>query len=49
MSEPLQILVPLINPNEPEALLAELRVREGDKVTAGQVLASLKRPNQHTS
>jgi sugar O-acyltransferase (sialic acid O-acetyltransferase NeuD family) len=42
MSEPLQILVPLINPNEPEALLAELRVREGDRVTAGQVLASFE-------
>ena len=42
MSEPLHVLVPLINPNEAEALLVELRVSEGDKVTAGQVLASFE-------
>ena len=42
MSEPLQVLVPLINPNEPEALLAELRVKEGDRVAKGQVLASFE-------
>ncbi len=42
MNEPLQVLVPLINPNEPESLLAELRVRDGDKVIKGQVLASFE-------
>lgn len=42
MSDPLQVLVPLINPNEPESLLAELRVSEGDKVQKGQVLASFE-------
>ena len=34
-----QVLVPLVNPNEPESLLAELLVREGQKVVKGQVLA----------
>ena len=33
------VLVPLINPNEPESLLAELPIREGERVTRGQVLA----------
>ncbi len=42
MNEPLQVLVPLINPNEPESILADLRVRDGDKVIKGQVLASFE-------
>jgi sugar O-acyltransferase (sialic acid O-acetyltransferase NeuD family) len=33
------ITIPLINPNEPEALLAALEVVEGDRVEPGQVLA----------
>jgi len=35
----LAVLVPLINPNEPESLLVELPIREGEKVSKGQVLA----------
>lgn len=42
MNEPMQILVPLINPNEPESLLADLRVKEGDRVEKGQALASFE-------
>lgn len=42
MIEPLQVLVPLVNPNEPESLLADLRVKEGDKVVKGQQLASFE-------
>lgn len=37
--KPFAVLVPLINPNEPESLLAELPIREGVKVSKGQVLA----------
>lgn len=36
------VTVPLINPNEPESLLADLMVKEGDKVLKGQVLASFE-------
>ncbi len=42
MNEPLQVLVPLINPNEPESLLAELKISEGDSVEKGQALASFE-------
>lgn len=42
MNEPLQVLVPLINPNEPESLLAALLVKEGDRVEKGQLLASFE-------
>lgn len=38
----LAVLVPLINPNEPESLLAELPIREGLKVNKNQVLASFE-------
>ena len=41
--EPLiPIRIPLINPNETEALLVSLEVKEGDKVEAGQVLALIE-------
>ena len=36
------IKIPLINPNEPEALLASLEVSEGDPVEKGQVLAVIE-------
>jgi len=39
---PITVLVPLINPNEPESLLAELSVSEGVMVRKGQVLASFE-------
>ncbi len=42
MNDPMQVLIPLINPNEPESLLADLRVRDGEKVVKGQVLASFE-------
>jgi acetyltransferase EpsM len=37
-----EIRVPLINPNEPESLLADLLVAEGELVKPGQVLASFE-------
>ena len=36
------IKIPLLNPNEPEALLSDLPVAEGTAVTAGQVLAVIE-------
>ncbi len=40
--KPVVVIVPLINPNEPESILADLLVNEGDKVLKGQVLASFE-------
>lgn len=37
-----EILIPLLNPNEPEALLAALHVREGQHVQAGDPLCTLE-------
>lgn len=42
MNELFPVLVPLVNPNETESLLAELKVREGQRVSAGDVLASFE-------
>lgn len=39
---PIPVTIPLINPNEPEALLAALHVKEGSRVEAGQILAALE-------
>ena len=36
------ILMPLINPNEPEALLASLHVEEGQLVSQDDLLATLE-------
>ena len=36
------VTIPLINPNEPEALLAELTVEEGQQVQKGQTLCTLE-------
>lgn len=36
------VLVPLVNPNELDALLAEVFVKEGDRVSSGQPLASFE-------
>ncbi len=38
-SEPFQVLIPLVNPNERESLVSELRVINGQKVHKGDVLA----------
>jgi len=39
MNDLLQVLVPLVNPNEPESLLVDLSVTEGQKVAKGQIMA----------
>jgi sugar O-acyltransferase (sialic acid O-acetyltransferase NeuD family) len=36
------VLIPLINPNEPEAILASLQVREGQHVSTGDNLCTLE-------
>lgn len=42
MEEALRVLVPLINPNEPEALLAAIHVHNGQAVKAGDPLFTLE-------
>jgi sugar O-acyltransferase (sialic acid O-acetyltransferase NeuD family) len=42
MAEATPITIPLLNPNEPEALLAGVHVKEGQKVKAGDVLCTLE-------
>lgn len=42
MPEPVEVLVPLINPNEPEAKVATVHVVEGQRVAAGEVLFTLE-------
>jgi len=42
MSELFPVLIPLVNPNETESLLAELKVHEGQQVSTGEVLASFE-------
>ncbi|MFP3852903.1 MAG: NeuD/PglB/VioB family sugar acetyltransferase [Anaerolineales bacterium] len=42
MKDPLPIAAPLLNPNEPESVVAELMVQEGDQVQAGDGLAVLE-------
>jgi len=42
MAEALSVVVPLINPNEPEARLAGLHVIEGQQVEKGDVLCTLE-------
>ncbi len=36
------VTIPLLNPNEPEALLAALHVKEGQQVAAGELLATIE-------
>jgi sugar O-acyltransferase (sialic acid O-acetyltransferase NeuD family) len=36
------VTIPLLNPNEPEALLAALHVKEGQHVSAGDLLATIE-------
>jgi acetyltransferase EpsM len=38
----LPVIIPLINPNEPEAVIADLLVREGQQVAEGDLLCSLE-------
>ncbi len=42
MTTPFQVLIPLLNPNEPEALLAGLSITEGQEVKAGDLLCTLE-------
>jgi acetyltransferase EpsM len=42
MPDSVQVLVPLLNPNEPEATLAALHVAEGQRVSRGQALCLLE-------
>jgi acetyltransferase EpsM len=42
MPDPAPVLIPLLNPNEPEARLASLAVNEGQWVTAGELLCILE-------
>jgi acetyltransferase EpsM len=42
MSEPTPVLIPLINPNEPEAQVAAVLVKEGQAVSRGEVLCTLE-------
>ena len=39
---PVPIIIPLINPNEPEALLASLDVCDGQKIEAGDFICTLE-------
>jgi len=42
MTDPFAILIPLLNPNEPEAVLAALHVTEGQQVLPGDLLCTLE-------
>ncbi len=42
MNEPLAVTIPLINPNEPEALLVDISVQEGQKVQPGEILCIIE-------
>ncbi len=42
MSAPVPVLVPLVNPNETESILADLKVHEGQKVGKGDVIAEFE-------
>ncbi len=42
MSEPILVDIPLLNPNEPEAQLADLQVANGQKVSKGDLLCTLE-------
>ena len=42
MSDPFEVLVPLLNPNEPEARVAALSVIQGQHVEVGDILCTLE-------
>ncbi len=42
MPDVTEVLIPLLNPNEPEAVLAALHVQEGQAVRAGEALCTLE-------
>ncbi|MBM3145910.1 MAG: hypothetical protein FJ010_13275 [Chloroflexi bacterium] len=42
LTDPIAIVIPLLNPNEPEALLAALHVEEGQQVAAEDAICTLE-------
>jgi sugar O-acyltransferase (sialic acid O-acetyltransferase NeuD family) len=42
MPEPISVLIPLLNPNEPEAQIAAILVKEGQIVSQGDILCTLE-------
>jgi sugar O-acyltransferase (sialic acid O-acetyltransferase NeuD family) len=42
MTQAIPVYIPLLNPNEPEALLAGLHIHNGQKVNAGELLCTLE-------
>lgn len=42
MTEAIAVAIPLLNPNEPEAVITDLPVVPGDEVAAGDVLATIE-------
>ena len=42
MKDPIPVLIPLLNPNEPEALLVSLAIQEGQHVIRGELLGTLE-------
>jgi acetyltransferase EpsM len=48
MPEPVAVTIPLLNPNEPEAMLSSLAVAEGDPVGAGDLLATVETTKSST-
>jgi sugar O-acyltransferase (sialic acid O-acetyltransferase NeuD family) len=42
MSDATQVIIPLINPNEPQALVIELHILEGQHVSPGDLLCTLE-------
>lgn len=48
MPEPMAVTIPLLNPNEPEAMLSSLAVAEGEAVAAGDALATVETTKSST-
>jgi len=42
MSDAIPVIIPLLNPNEPEALLAELHIQSGQSIATGDKLCTLE-------
>jgi sugar O-acyltransferase (sialic acid O-acetyltransferase NeuD family) len=42
MAEPFAVEVPLVNPNEPEAMVVDIAVADGEQISEGDVLCSLE-------
>jgi sugar O-acyltransferase (sialic acid O-acetyltransferase NeuD family) len=42
MPDPSPVLIPLINPNEPEAVLAAVHIKEGQQIAAGDLLCTIE-------